>query len=123
MMLELKETAHSYYCSESNYYVNGNANFGRCEYSTWHDFKDDWLGEDGFIDDDYNHLFRFDINKDEETGEFNLWLFFILQRKGIFRPVVISLITKDDLEEINAFLHERWEYMKGQWCEFSEVRT
>lgn len=119
-MLKLKETQHSYYCSESNYYVNGHQNWGRYEFDDWHSFKLDWLFADGSIDDDLNHLFRFDINKNEETGKWQLWLFFMMQRKGIFVPVLIRGITEEDMPEIEAFLSARWEYMKKQWCEFSE---
>ena len=35
MALELKNTEHSYYCSDNNYYVGGAENFGRCDYDTW----------------------------------------------------------------------------------------
>lgn len=124
-MLEFKATKHSYYCSDSNYYVNGFQNFGRYEYADWHDFKVDWIGNDAMeLDDDYNHLFRFDIIESEDKpGEFELHLFFILQRKGIFRPVVIHRITKEDMPEIEAFLSQRWQYMKSQWYEFSKEQT
>ena len=74
----------------------------------------------GSLEDDYNHLFRFDILESEEThGRFELFLFFILQRKGIFRPVWIHSITKDNLAEIETFLSQRWQYLKSQWREFS----
>lgn len=43
MALELKNTEHSYYCSDNNYYVGGAENHGRCDYDTWEDFKEDWL--------------------------------------------------------------------------------
>lgn len=120
MALELKNTKHSYYCSESNYYVDGTRNYGLCEYDTWEDFKEEWF-VDGSLDDDLNHLFRFDIlENDDVPGEFRLFLFFILQRKGIFRPVCIRNITKDNLSEIETFLSQRWPYLKSQWREFSE---
>lgn len=120
MALELKSTNHNYYCSESNYYAGGHENFGRNDYDNWEAFKEEWLW-DGKIDDDLNHLFRFDILENEDTpGHFTLLLFFILQRKGIFRPVRIESITEQDLPEIEAFLKSRWEYMKRQWEEFSQ---
>lgn len=120
MALELKATDHSYYCSESNYYVGGRENYGRCDYDSWDDFKQEWLDPGDLIDDDYNHVFRFDITKSEETpGRFDLWLFFILQRKGIYRPVWVKNITQGDIPEIKNFLEDRWEYMKNQWKEFS----
>ena len=119
MALELKNTEHSYYCSDNNYYVDGAENHGRWDYDTWEEFKKDWLA-DGSFDDDYNLLFRFDILESEEIhGKFGLFLFFILQRKGIFRPVWIRSITKDNLVEIEIFLSHRWHYLKSQWQEFS----
>lgn len=121
MVLELKATDHSYYCSESNYYVSGYENHGRCDYETWADFKEEWLDPDDSLDDDYNHVFRFDIKESEENpGTFSLWLFFMLQRKGIFRPVRVKHIFAEDIPEIDNFLQDRWEYMKGQWKEISK---
>lgn len=129
--MKLQETKHEYYCSENNYYVgnyNGE-NHGRCDYETWSEFKKEWLGigeDELWLDDDYNHVFRFDIleKKDDDErrlGEFELWLFFILQRKGIYRPVWIKKITQDDMSEINEFLKNRWSYMQNQWHEFSNI--
>jgi hypothetical protein len=124
--MELLKTNHRYYCSESNYYVNGYENWGRCDYDTWQDFKDEWLNNDLTIDHDYNHCFRFDIKnqldeeKDEEIlGRYYMELFFILQRKGIFRPVIIKEIVETDMPDIEAYLQSCWNYMQGQWAEFS----
>lgn len=123
-ILSLKSTEHSYYCSDSNYYVNGYENFGRSDYDTWENFKEEWLDSGTSLDDDYNHLFRFDIcEKEAVPGSFELRLFFILQRKGIFRPVFIENIAKGDMAEIELFLKERWEYMKNQWAEFSTTEV
>lgn len=124
--MELRPTDHRYYCSNSNYYVDGYQNFGRCDYDTWKDFIDEWCvsvinGKPIEFDDDLNHLFRFDIcERDEHSGEFSLHMFFILQRKGIFRPVIVRKITEADIPEIEKFLRSRWEYLKGQWSEFSD---
>lgn len=123
--MELKETKHSYYCSENNYRANGNENHGRREYDTWEEFCEEWLGKDKSIDDDYNHCFRYDIlqKRHRETDElvegYRLWLFFILQRKGNYVPVLIKTITEKDMIDIETFLKERWEYLIGQWSEFS----
>jgi len=122
--MELVATNHSYYSSDSNFYVNGTENFGRSDYETWEYFKESWLCADGTLDDDYNHIFRFDIiNKVDEDGEeikgeFELWLFFILQRKGIYRPVCIQSIYQSDMLEITDFLQKRFNYLKSQWSEF-----
>lgn len=122
--MKLKKTKHKYYCSDSNYYLgdrNGE-NYGRSEYDTWNEFKEEWLGwgDDGLgIDIDCNYCFRFDIDK-TDAGVYDLTLFFMLQRKGIFRPVWIKKIEEEDMEEINTFLENQWNYTKEQWVEFSK---
>src|SRR5665647_2646 len=108
--MELKETDHNYYCSESNYYKNGCL----CQYDTWDDFRSAWLENDNTIDCDYNLCFRYDINqgRDEETDEllpeYSLWLFFMQQRKGAFIPVVVTKIEEKDIPEIEQFLKYTW---------------
>lgn len=127
--MELQGTHHSYYCSESNYYVgNGRGeNFGRSEYDTWEDFQKEWLESDGVsIDMDYNLCFRFDViqksdpDTDEAINEFELWLFFILQRKGIYRPVWIKRIEQKNMPEVEQFLKKQWGYIQNQWKEIAE---
>ena len=128
--MKLQGTNHSYYCSEDNYYVGNSKgeNFGRSEYETWEEFRDEWLGEDGVsIDADYNLCFRFDIiqKRDLDTDDlidgFELWLFFILQRKGIYRPVWIKNIYEKDMPYIYNFLKMQFEYMENQWKEIAET--
>lgn len=127
--MKLQATDHSYYCSESNYYVDGQhgKNFGRSEYDTWADFQEEWLNSDGVsIDMDYNLCFRFDIiqksnpDTDEPIDDFELWLFFMLQRKGIFRPVWIKHIEEKNMQEVERFLKMQWEYIQNQWKEIAE---
>lgn len=128
--MKLQATNHSYYCSENNFYVGNSKgeNFGRSEYETWEEFRDEWLGEDGVsIDVDYNLCFKFDIiqKRDPDTDDlidgFELWLFFILQRKGIYRPVWIKNISEKDMPYIENFLKIQFEYMKNQWKEIVEI--
>ena len=127
MKLELKETNHRYYCSDTNYYVGGanGQNYGLVEFPTWDDFKYEWLDNNLSIDHDYNHCFRFDIKKkyDRETDtesdtEFSLHLYFMMQRKGNFVPVYIESVTEGDMEDVNAYLDQCWTYIKNQWIEF-----
>jgi hypothetical protein len=121
--MELKETNHPYYCSINNFYVgnHNNENWGRGEFSDWKEFKSS-LYYNG--DKDLNLLFRFDIcQKDDDNGNlidsFYIELFYILQRKGIFAPVFINSINKNNMDEIEFFLKERYEYLKGLWFEFN----
>lgn len=124
MKIKLEKTNHSFYCNDSNYYVNGLNNFGLAEYDSWSEFKEDWLLDDLTIDHDYNHCFRFDIKEkyDHETdseisGEYSLHLYFMLQRKGNFVPVRINTIVEDEMNEVNIYLKQCWEYLKKQWVE------
>lgn len=119
MIDEIKSSDRRYYCSLSNFHVND----GLVAFNTWEDFKEAWLQ----YDSDYNHLFRFDIEPkyDEEdniTDEYELRLFYMLQRKGNFVPVRIERITKDDLKEINELLQDSWYYIQEMWSEFSGVK-
>ena len=117
-------TNHPYYCSESNYYVDGSDNYGRNEYDSWSDFKEEWLGigDDSLgIDSDLNYCVRFDITQNEDSGAKDLWLFFLLQRKGIFSPVQVRNIKDSDMPEIEKFLKRQWKYIKKMWKEFSNV--
>jgi hypothetical protein len=122
-MLELKATDHKYYCSESNFYNN----CCLCEYETWSEFKEAWfINNNSKIDRGYNLCFRYDVmqHRDPDTDElidgYEMWLFFILQRKGIYKPVWIKTITENDMDEINSFLKDVWAYHKFQWNEIVE---
>lgn len=121
--MQLQETYHSYYCNESNYYVGNRCgeNFGRSEYNTWADFKEGWLYSDGVnINIDYNLCFRFDIKQNPEANGYELWLFFMLQRKGIYRPVLIKHLEEKDMPNVEQFLKMQWEYIQNQWKEIAE---
>lgn len=122
--MKLNVTNHPYYCSKSSYYVGGSDNFGRSEYDSWSDFKEEWLGigDDSLgIDSDLNYCVRFDITQNEDSGAKDLWLFFLLQRKGIFSPVQVRNIKDSDMPEIEKFLKRQWKYIKKMWKEFSNV--
>jgi len=124
--MDLKPTNHSYYCSDTNFYVGINENFGRSDYQTWQEFKELWLNEDFSIDHDYNHCFRFDIkptftenSHDPSTQEYSLHLYFLLQRKGIFKPVWIKSVYEKDMPEVERFLKGCWDYLQHQWSEIA----
>lgn len=126
--MELKSTNHSYYSSDTNYYANSGDNYGSVSYENWQEFKTNWLDADLKIDHDYNHLFRFDIlpQTDPKTDEhvkdaFSLKLFYVLQRKGIYRPVYIHSISQDDMVEIQTYLSDCWSYLQNQWNEISSL--
>lgn len=120
-MLELKETKHNNYCVEYNYYAKDTS---LSEYDDFNSFMEDWCLSDGLIDCNKNLCFRYDIIKkkenetDNQLDEFELWLFFILQRKGIFTPVLIKTLKQEDIPYLEKVLSSQWEYMKEQWIEF-----
>lgn len=118
-MLELKETEHSYYCEP--YEVGCNTTY----YDTWDEFENG----DGHNDFDYNLLVRYDIEKktdedgNEVEGEFKLQLHFVLQRHGMkLWHAIIENITEDDLLNIESYLKERYDHLKGLWQEIEDAK-
>ena len=121
MIEKLAQTEHGYHCSLSNGFTGNDPE----SFETWEDFCADWAD----ASDHLNLLFRFDINQkvdenDEDIiGDYQLDLFFVLQRKGIFKPVLVEHITEADLPEINEYLASKWDYLSDMWKEFKEVQV
>lgn len=115
MAIPYKPTKHSYYCSETAY----DSVDEPLQYDSWESFFE----EEGDSDFGYNLLFRYDFERyydfeaDKETDELVLKLFFIGQRKGIFRCVVIRNIEPGDMPKIETFLAPRWKYLQSLWEE------
>lgn len=120
MNLKDLSAKHPYYCSDHNYYSND----ARNEYNSWEDFFAEW----GDSDVEYNHVFRFDLRSTKgereefiaEYGDHYLEVFFMLQRKGLFRPVVIKNIKEEDTEAITKFLEKHWKETQKIWKPFSK---
>lgn len=120
-MKKLWEINHPYYCSESNYFAPP----GDCSmhYKSWNDFYE----ENGDADDDYNLIFRFDWEKDEEVSDKYddnyrdsiLKIFYLGQRKGIYRWVTVEVCNADE-PIIREWLKGKWEHMKKLWEPFSQ---
>lgn len=117
-MARLWEIKHPYYCNEGNYFSNES-----CEssYGSWQEFKD----SEGDADFDYNLVFRWDWDEENDNGEstFNgdenyrnakLKIFWMGQRKGLYRWSVIDVCRADE-SEVRAWLYERWEHLKKLW--------
>lgn len=121
----LWEFDHPYYCSESNYYSND----CHADYGSWQGFVE----AEGDNDLDMNLLFRWDWNADEYfdddtiearreyAGRFGdkdhawtLSLFWILQRKGIFRCTEIKVCKADEVA-VRTWLVERAQHMVSVW--------
>ena len=99
----LWEINHPYYCVDSNYYHAKELE----KYDSWESFKG------YYADPDLNLLFRFDWIQ-YANGLNTLALFFVLQRKGIFRPVEVQ-VQDDDEEDIKKWLSVRFNKMIDLW--------
>lgn len=119
----LWEIDHPYYCNLGNYFNNDCGE----KYKSWDDFEECVKYEDI----DLNLIFRWDWNegKDFDLEEFNgdiynkcgiLYLFYISQRKGIYRWVEIE-VCRDDEVNVKKFLEQRWNHMKKLWCPISTI--
>lgn len=112
--MKLSEVEHDYYCNDANYFG------GQClqEFSSWQSFLD----EQGDADMDYNLLFRWDwrpAGEDWGLESDTLCLYYVGQRKGLFRIVHVSGVTKADEAEIRAWLSLRWEHLVRLWSPVS----
>jgi len=104
---------HPYYCSDSNYYSNEASQV----YETWKDFYEEF----GQADKDYNLCFRWDIKKNDETDQnYYMEVFYMLQRKGNFIPVMIKKVEESDVPAILKFLQEYWNAVQKLWQPISE---
>jgi hypothetical protein len=124
MNKRLWEIEHPYYCSESNYYAPGNDQPYQ-SYKSWGEFDQEYRDSDL----DMNLVFRWDWREGEgwELPEFNgdvnyrngkLLIFFMGQRKGLYRWVDIEVCRADEPSVIE-FLSVRWDHLKLMWEPFS----
>lgn len=109
-LAELAAANHPYYCHTSNYYSNDAV----MHFTTMTEFLDTF--EDADID--MNLCFRWDIyGPDEETSrkQYRAEVFLMLQRKGIFKPCVISSIEEHEVERFESYLKVHAEVLKDIW--------
>lgn len=106
----LWEVEHAYYCNEENYYA-GSKTVG--EFNSWESF----LADEGDADLDYNLVFRWDWDKTEKT----LKLFFMGQRKGLFRTAIIRGMHPDEEASVRQYLETRWKHLSDLWAPISLV--
>ena len=103
---------HPYYCSESNYYSNDPAE----SYGTMTEFLDDFEG----MDPDLNLCFRWDFRDsvdedDKPTGNVSAEVFLMLQRKGIFKPCSVAVVTEEESIRFKAYAERHLEVIKKMW--------
>jgi hypothetical protein len=119
MMMHLWEAKHPYYCNEGNYFSNDDSLASH--FKSWKDF----LIEEGDSDMDYNLIFRFDWSEIDDNDDFTfngdvnyrngiLKLFYMGQRKGLYRWVTVEVCRSDEPDVI-TFLQSRWEHMRRLW--------
>lgn len=114
MINKIAQTKHDYSC-----YTTTDAHI----FESWEDFYDEWNDAHDY----FNLLFRFDINQmidendDDIPNEYQMELFYVLQRKGILLSVTVEHITKADLPKINKYLSSKWKYLSNMWKEFSNA--
>lgn len=118
----LWECSHNYYCNESNFFAPGNR-----QPFTSHKSLAEFLAEEADADMDWNLLFRWDWREeDPETSKCNysgddyyrngrLLLFFMGQRKGLYRWVEVQVCRADEAEVIK-YLMPRWAHLQKLWA-------
>lgn len=125
-MTHLWEVDHQYYCNEGNYFKSGcGAHYGR-----WQDFAAKSSDEDF----DLNLVFRFDWvpprtdgdpdaaiewQGDENYRDSILKLFYMGQRKGLYRYVTIDVCRADE-PDVREWLQKRWDHLRLLWEPLAE---
>lgn len=127
-MKRLWEINHPYYCNEGNYFARDTD----CHtyYPRWQDFVE----EQGDSDLDMNLVFRFDWESPRKDGDPDepiewkgdenyrdclLKLFYMGQRKGIYRWVTVDVCRADE-PAVREWLKTRWDHMRLLWEPLSD---
>lgn len=113
-MKHLWEVEHDYYCEQANYYASNPQPYEA--YARWTDF----VAEEGDADMDMNLLFRWDWQAvaENEDGTDTLLMFFMGQRKGLYRWVEIAIhpLDRERIEpQVIAYLQPRLDHLKKLW--------
>lgn len=120
-MSHLWEVDHAYYCNQGNYYAPG-SDQPVARYKSWAEFEE----ERGDGDLDMNLVFRWDWNEgeDHDLAAFNgdiyyrngqLLLYYMGQRKGLYRWVEIEVCRADE-DQVRAWLQVRFDYLMHLWA-------
>lgn len=121
----LWDVDHPYYCNEGNYFASGCGS----HFSRWQDF----LAAEGDADLDMNLVFRWDWvapreddepdkpiqwHSDEYYRDCTLKLFYMGQRKGLFRYTTIDVCRADE-PAVRDWLEVRFVHMLRLWAPFA----
>lgn len=118
-MEKLYETEHAFYCNEGNYFARP-AEQPHGEYKSWACF----LAEEGDCDFDLNLLFRWDwdedgvYNGDPNYRNAELRLYWIGQRKGLYRWTTVEVCRADE-PAVREWLERRWTHLQKLWSGIS----
>lgn len=123
-MPNMWDIKHDYYCNQGNYYARGDE-----QPSSIHRSFSDFLDAEGDSDMDMNLLFRWDWKEEDDDGKSNftgdvyycngkLLLFYMGQRKGLYRWVEVDVCRADE-PAVVEFLKPRWEHLKSLWMPIS----
>jgi len=106
---------HNYYCSDDNYFDNG----CRCVYSCLDDFLDSVKGYSIYM----NLVFRWDVVRNDDTGELDAYIFIMQQRKGLFQPNIIRGIKREEFNKLKKYLLPHWKYLNDIWKPISLINV
>lgn len=120
MTKRLWEVDHAYYCNDGNYYAPSHDQPTH-HYRSWGEF----VAEEGDADFDMNLLFRWDwregadwgllpFNGDDNYRNGHLMLFWMGQRKGLYRWTTIEVCRADEPMVIE-FLRPRLAHLIALW--------
>ena len=118
MKPHLWEVEHPYYCNEGNYFANES-----CE--SYFKTIDGFLSGNMNSDFDMNLVFRWDWVEENDEGESDyngddyyrnglLKIFWLGQRKGLYRWSIIEVCRADE-EKVISFLMPRLEHLMNMW--------
>jgi hypothetical protein len=110
MAQHLWEVDHDYYCNRSNFFSN------ECEqaFDSWELF----LEAEGDAEFNSNLLFRWDWDPKAKT----LTLFWMGQRKGLFRSTLIRGMHPDEEQSVREWLIKRWAHLHKLWSPISDLK-
>lgn len=120
----LWDVEHDYYCSQGNYLSREYPHDMFESVDVLLGISEDLFGPGfGDADMDFNLVFRWDWLKDDETGEEEIAIFLVFQRKGFYKSIgapISSDPEKRDAEEraLYDWLLPRWEHMRDLWAPF-----
>lgn len=119
-MKHLWDCNHAYYCNQGNYFTAA----GQTEntFQSWGEF----VRDEGDCDFDYNLLFRWDwklpegdagepvLHPDKHYRDGHLLLFWMCQRKGLYRHTIVSVCQADEPAVIE-WLKPRLKHLMSLW--------